>query len=380
MSLVLSIEVRSKRQEAGSKKQNLASGLWPLASGFWRRYLYPYRRLRLTREGWVFSVVALSIGLVAINTGHNLFYLVFGLLLSVVIVSGILSERVLRGIEARRHIPSEVTARIPFAVVLEVRNPHRHKISYSLTISDGVDLLPRRTLGYLPSLAPGELRSFHYLAQVEKRGVHRFGLVHLVTRFPFGLFEKVRLIPLQENFIAYPGHKETSRLRALVSGKDRIGSKKWPWGEETLGFRPALPEDDHRLIHWRTSARMGQLMVKEFVEEIVHPRPLFFDSRGEEGNRFEQVVEVAASLLRLLVINGVAVTFFTWEECFQPTASAEEMKAALRHLALISPSRGVIRDGFEKWRAQAIREGGGIFLQGEASPPSSLPPCEVLQV
>jgi uncharacterized protein (DUF58 family) len=352
-------------------------GAWSRARD-WYKYLYPHRRLRLTPEGWVFSLVALSLGLIAINTGHNLFYLVFGFLLSVVIVSGVLSERVLRGIEVRRHIPSEVTARIPFAVVLEVCNPHRHKISYSLALSDGMDFLPRRVLGYLPSLAPGELKSFHYLAQVERRGVHYFGPVHLITRFPFSLFEKVRLIPLQENFVAYPGHKETSGLRALVAGKDHLGSKKWPWGEEIMGFRPALPEDDHRLIHWRTSARVGQLMVKEFVEEIVYPRLLFFDTRGEEGNQFEQAVEVAASLLRLLIANGVVVTFFTWEEGFQPVASSEEMKVVLRHLALISPSRGILRDGFDKWRAQAIREGGGIFLQGGVAPPSALPPCEIV--
>lgn len=343
------------------------------------RYLNPRRRLYFTREGWIFSALTLSIGLVSINTGHNLFYLVFTLLLSVVIVSGILSERVLRGIEVRRHLPPEINARVPFAVVLEARNPHKHKVSYSLTISDGVDFLPRRTLGYLPSLAPGESRSFHYLAQVGKRGPHRFGHVHLITRFPFGLFEKVRIIPFEQGFIAYPGVKETSRLRALALGKDRVGSKKWRWGEEVVSLRPVLPEDDHRFVHWRTSARMGQLMLKEFVEEMEYPRPIFFDNRGEEGERFEQAVEVAASLLRLLVHNGVAVTFATWGAHFKSIATAEEMKAALRHLALISPSRRMIGDGFERWRSQAVREGGGIFLQGEAYPPS-LPPCEVVRV
>ncbi|MBI2987906.1 MAG: DUF58 domain-containing protein [Deltaproteobacteria bacterium] len=343
------------------------------------RYLNPRRRLRFTREGWIFSALTLGIGLVAVNTGHNLFYLVFGLLLSVVIVSGLLSERVVRGIEVHRHMPSEVTARVPFAVVLELHNPRQRKISYALAVSDGGDFFPRRTLGYLSVLGPGERRSFPYLAQVETRGLHRFGPVHLATRFPFGLFEKVRVIPLEESFIAYPGLKESSRLRALASGRDRIGSKKWRWGEEVLGLRPALHEDDHRFIHWRTSARMGQLMVKEFVEEIEYPRPVFFDDRGDEGERFEQAVETAASLLRLMVENGVAVTFATWQDHFQPMASAEEMKSALRHLALIGPSQKMMGQGFDHWRSQTIREGGGIFIQGEALPPPALPPCEVVR-
>lgn len=343
------------------------------------RYLNPHRRLHFTREGWVFSALTLGIGLVAVNTGHNLFYLVFALLLSIVIVSGLLSERVLRGITVYRHAPSEVTARVPFAVVVELRNPHPRKISYALTVTDEGDFFPRRTLGYFSTLGPGESRSFPYLAQVEKRGAHRFGSVHLVTRFPFGLFEKVRIVSLEEGFIAYPGVKETSRLRALASGKNRIGSKKWRWGEEILSLRPALHEDDHRFIHWRTSARVGQLMVKEFVEEVEYPRPLFFDNRGNEGARFEQAVETAASLLRLLVQNGVAVTFATWEDHFQPLASAEEMKSALRHLALLAPSEKTTGQGFDSWRSQTMKEGGGIFIQGDLPLPPSLPPCEVVR-
>ncbi len=354
------------------------SHAWAMIKG-WRRFIYPYRRLYFTREGWFFSALALTIGLIAVNTGHNLFYLVFGLLLGVVIVSGILSERVLRGIKVRRHLPSAITARISFAVVVEVQNPHQYKVSYSLTIRDGGDFFPRQTLGYIPSLGPGELRTFHYLAHVKWRGRHQFSPVHIATRFPFGLFEKVRIIPIQQSFIAYPGHKESSRVRALVSGKDHVGRKKKRWGEEILGLRPALSEDDHRLIHWRTSARTGQLMVKEFAEEIEQPRALFFDNRGVDGERFEQAVEVAASLLRLLASHGTAVTFATWEEHVEPAAGKQEIKVSLRKLALIAPSHSLTQGGFEKWCTDVTREGGGIFLQGEAPLPSSLPPCEVVQ-
>jgi len=352
--------------------------LWKKVKG-WSRIFYPYRRLRFTREGWLFSFLSLSIGLIAVNTGHNLFYLVFGLLLGMVIVSGMLSERVLRGIHVERHIPAEVTARIPFAVVVEVKNPQaNNRISYSLNVRDGGNFVDRQTLGYITLLLPGETRVFHYLAQVDRRGRYQFGPVRLVTRFPFGLFEKTRIIPIRQSFIAYPGNRETSTIRALASGREQIGNKKWRWGEEILGLRPAELEDDHRLIHWRTSARMGQLMVKEFVEETEQPRPIFFDNRGEEGEGFEQAVEVAASLLRLLANRGVPVTFSTWENYVQTIAGDRKMEEGLRLLALIAPSSGSITDGFEKWRSDTIKEGGGIFLQGEGLSTPSLPPCEVV--
>jgi uncharacterized protein (DUF58 family) len=336
--------------------------------------------LHFTREGWVFTAMAVAIGLIAVNTSHNLFYLIFALLLGVVIVSGLLSEVVLRGIEVRRQIPSEITARVPFAVILQVRNLHRKRHAYSLTVSDGGDFLPRRRLGYIPSLAPGETRTFHYLAQAESRGRHRFGSLHLITRFPFGLFEKVRLISSEQGFVAYPAHREVPQISPSVAGKEGAGRKKSRWGEEILGLRPAAEEDDYRLIHWPTSARAGLLMVREFVQDVEQPRALFFDNRAEAGERFERAVEVAASLIRWFSSQGVALTFSTWEMHFEPTASADEMNGALRHLALIFPSNETGQNGgFEEWRHHALRDGTGIFLRVDGSPLPTLPSCEVVQ-
>ncbi len=347
---------------------------------FYFRRFWPRRRLYFTREGWFVSALTLSIGLVAVNTGHNLFYLIFALLLSAVVVSGILSERVLRSVEVSRKIPSQVTARVPFPVVLEVKNVERHKISYSLIVKDCGDFQVPRTLGYLPFLRPGECKSFHYLAQVGERGLHRFGAVHITTRFPFGLFEKVRLIPLDESFIVHPGIREVPKLSAAAFGRERIREKKWRWGEDILALRPALPEDDHRLIHWRTTARVGQLMVKEFFEPKDYPKPIFFDNRGAEGQKFEHAVEGTANLLRVFVNQGLTVNFATWDAEFQPFSTSEEMKPAMDYLGLVAPLKRLASGGFESWRSQTIREGGGIFVCGAAPLPASLPACEILRL
>ena len=65
----------------------------------WRRLkaaLRPPRTLKVTRMGRTYLVVTFGVGLGALNTGNNLLYLVLGLLLSVIILSGVLSERCLR--------------------------------------------------------------------------------------------------------------------------------------------------------------------------------------------------------------------------------------------------------------------------------------------
>ena len=340
--------------------------------------IHPYRRLYLTPRGWVFCAITVGMGLVATNTGHNLFHLMFGFLLGTVVVSGILSEAVLRRIKVEHHVPREVTARVPFPILIDVQNTHARRTVYSVDISASCDFSPVRKLAYLASLPPGAGKKVSYFAQVEKRGLYHFRWLRLSTRFPFGFFEKVRLVPLPDSFLAYPGHEKVPPLQRRAAGRDQNSSAKTRSGEEVLSLRPALPEDDHRLVHWPTSARTGQLMVKELADQIQHPRPFFFDNRGAPGEEFERAVERAASLLRALAKDGIAISFATWEECFQPSGNGREIKAALRHLALVAPVQASAGAGFQIWSAQVVRQHGGVFLQGGLPPPRTLPRCEIV--
>lgn len=365
--------------EAGRAHREVKGSLAAAILDFCVRTLIPRRRLRITREGWVFASITLSIGVVAVNTGHNLFYLIFALLLSTMVVSGILSERVLKGIEVRRRLPDDIAARVPFAVVLEVHNPHPRRFAYSLSVTDaGGFLPPRRPLAFVPCLGPRETRHLHYLAELPRRGEHLLGPLYLSTRFPFGLFEKVRIIRQEQTLIVYPAPRVAPRPDASASGDEQPTRKKRRSGEELWGLRAASPEDDQRLIHWRTSARMGQLMAKEFAESRQYPRHLFFDNQGEQGERFEQAVESAAALLFELMDRGSAVTFATWEGHFHPAAGIDERRRTLRHLALITPLGGARGRGFDAWRATTLKEGGGIFLGSGGPLPTLLPPCEVV--
>jgi uncharacterized protein (DUF58 family) len=199
-----------------------------------------------------------------------------------------------------------------------------------------------------------------------------------VTRFPFGLFEKTRLVRLNDGFVAYPAHREVAPSMALSQGRQEMGMKKSRWGEEILSLRPAVAEDDHRAIHWRTSARTGSLVAKEFSEEAGQPRPLFFDHRGADGPSFEEAVESAASLVRWLASQRIPVAFFTWSNSFDLRAGSEETRRALRHLAMIVPTDGTDQDGYREWSRMALREGVGLFIRGALPPPSSLPSCRLI--
>ena len=70
-----------------------------------RRWFRPPRRLKLTREGKYFIGITFGVGFAAINTGNNLLYLLLGMLLSLIVVSGVLSELSLRELTVVRRLP-----------------------------------------------------------------------------------------------------------------------------------------------------------------------------------------------------------------------------------------------------------------------------------
>ena len=61
-----------------------------------QRWLSPPRKLRPTRAGWIFCVLTFGVGFAALNTGNNLLFLGWGMVLSAIVLSGILSEATLR--------------------------------------------------------------------------------------------------------------------------------------------------------------------------------------------------------------------------------------------------------------------------------------------
>ena len=84
------------------------------------RWMSRSRTLRMTAEGTRFLLFTLAIGIAAINTGNNLFYLILALMLSLVVISGLLSEQCLRRLEFQRHVPDLIMANDPATATLSI--------------------------------------------------------------------------------------------------------------------------------------------------------------------------------------------------------------------------------------------------------------------
>src|SRR5258706_10361655 len=101
----------------------------------WRRMR---RTFRLTTTGTAFLTVTLGVGFAALNTGNNLIYLVFGFLLSLLLLSGVLSDLVLWKVDVNRVFPRRMFRGIATSVEIEVRNRKRRFSSVALEFHDNV--------------------------------------------------------------------------------------------------------------------------------------------------------------------------------------------------------------------------------------------------
>src|SRR3954447_20727235 len=110
---------RRSNWDRAAGKLDVALARWGKS---WRRWTRPPRRLTFTREGKYFVGITVGVGFAAINTGNNLLYLLLGMMLSLIVASGILSEVSLRGLEVTRRPPSRLHAGRPFLMGIALRN------------------------------------------------------------------------------------------------------------------------------------------------------------------------------------------------------------------------------------------------------------------
>lgn len=230
------------------------------AAWMWVR---PPRRLRFTREGKVFIGITFGVGVAAVNTGNNLLYLVLGLLLSLVILSGVLSEIALRGLEFRRRLPRRAYAGAPALVEIEVHNRKRYAPSYSIEVEDRLENRRTDKRCYFLKVSAGARQTAAYRRVAPTRGTERYLALRVATRFPFGLFEKWREISMPEEQLVYPSPVRSHSERAPVVVAGEQVSREERGHGEVDGVRELADGDPVRDIHWAKTAATGRLVARE---------------------------------------------------------------------------------------------------------------------
>ena len=276
-------------------------------------WLRPRRRFPPTREGWWFLMATLLIGLAAINAGLNLLFLVWGMMLCLILASGVLSELCLRGLEVRRSLPSNIHARSPYLMGIALTNGKRRIPSFSVEVEDLMDGRPIEKRCYFLKLPAGRTQETAYRHVMPHRGRQHLSGLRLSTKFPFGLIQKSRDVCDPAELIIYPALVPVPEdlLRGLPAEHGR-GRMRWrSRGGDFFGLRDFRHGDDPRDIHWRTSARRGMPFVRENEDDEGLTATVSLDNGSDGGSpgAFEDAVSLAASVSAELLRRGYRVTF-----------------------------------------------------------------------
>lgn len=301
----------------------------------------------ITPAGLVFSLVALAIGVVALQTKINFLVLLFGMVLSGLMLSFVLSRTALRKLSLERRVPEGVHAGEPFAVELRATNGKRWLASYGLAVWDGLppEVASERPGGVLVELRPRETARLAYTATAARRRVYRLGSVSYSTRFPFGFFHQGRSRAVAGELVVYPrlgvvAPGFLARTQALAQTRQQTRAA---WGEEEFrNLREYRHGDNPRRIHWKSSAKLGQPLVRE-LEAVVCERVLIvLDTRcpasGDE--RLEAAISFAATLGRDLMLRGYFVSLAAYAPARVVTAAAKGaagFRVLLEVLARLEP-------------------------------------------
>lgn len=329
------------------------------------RWMYRNRSIRITPDGTRFLLFTIGIGVAAINTGNNLFYLLLAMMLSLIVISGLLSEQCLRRLEYRRHQPDLIVANEPSTVTLAVANRHQRLPSFSLRLRDvvaGQDVDRGLFISHLPARSTVHL-SYPILAT--KRGWMRCEGIRAETLFPFGLFLKKALYTQDSPLlVAPPIQPLTVRfVDELVSEGQGHPLARRGSGSQLYNLRLYQPGDDSRSIHWMTTARTAQLIVRETEADDQQRITVMLSTLAPEtaDALFERSVTFVASLLWQLTERAHPVRLIVGAEDSGLESGSAHLSAMLRLLALCQ-RRKPASDGEEAFPLSGNDPGQGYTL------------------
>lgn len=293
------------------------------------------RRLKFTREGRIFVLTSLGVGVAAINTGSNMLYLVLGVFLALVIVSGVLSEWMLWHVGVRRNLPARVFAGEAHLVEVELRNERGAYPIVAVEVEDLREHAPADKRCFFLRVPPGGSQVAVYRRTVKSRGRLRFSGFRVVTRFPFGFFEKSVFVEAPGELVVYPAvtplrsEDDGAVVGAALEQRAVRGA-----GEESLGLRASTGADRLRDIAWKLSARGAGIVAHDRGEFVGADETVRFEDPSDP-ELFEQELSRCASILVHRVGLGLSATLTFRGERF-PVGPGAGLDEALRTLALAS--------------------------------------------
>jgi len=342
-------------------------------------------RERLTIAGWLVLATAGTAAAAGLDTNLTVTYRAFAFLAALLGMSWIASLVFRARFEARRDMPRYATAGEPFSYRVTIVNRGARTLAGALVTERFRDPRPTfeewkrarepgeeqrnwfdRNVGYfrwrwlidrrvprdlapaaLAPLAPGERQSVKLGFTPRRRGRIEFSGLTLGRTDPLGLVKGLARVPLEARLIALPKRYRLPEIALPGRRKFQPGGVSLAVSvgdsEEFLALRDYRPGDPLHRMHWKSFARTGKPVVKEYQDEFFERHALVLDTGSAQGEdaAFEEAVALAASFVYTIDTQDCLLDLlFVGGEVRAYTAGRGQMHAEhmLEALAGVAPS------------------------------------------
>jgi uncharacterized protein (DUF58 family) len=277
------------------------------------------KRYRIDPPLVLYTGMTIVVGLGALLSQNNLLYFVFGIALSVLLISGVVTGRSFNRVQVRRL--SLPTATVGEPIMLRYRLVNRGRLIpacalWLTEIQHGRgSRLGEFEGGFIPLVRPGESQVVQIRVTPLSRGVHKLSHIRVTTRFPFGVLLKSLDVRTPAELLVRPSVTTPSQdvLRAIESQRTHHrGAIRTQQAETDIVFsylREYMPGDSIRQIAWKSSARREGLVIRQSTIEggsqllvvlLLHPdEPESQNSvRRTNAQENESVLSLGAGVLR----------------------------------------------------------------------------------
>ena len=315
-----------------------------------------FRRLRICREAWYYLVV---LGVVlggALLREVNLLFIFAGMLAGPLLLNWRIVTSSLARLKVKRKLPSGICAGDLLVSHIELTNSRRKFGSWAVTVTDslrcnGSELLTPDT--FFPFIGGRKTVEGSYRCRLQHRGRYVVGPFVVKTRFPFGLFERTMTIGGTESLVVFPrlgnlSQRWLARQHESFEGNARAQQKYHRVEGEFYGVRDWRDGDSLRSIHWRTSARRGNWVVRQFEQPHNRDVAVLVDlmlpkvkgnGKKEQQETLETAISFAATAVADLSRQGGANiligTTAAPDQCIVGPSSLALMQDVMNELAVV---------------------------------------------
>lgn len=365
------------------------------------------------KAGRILAAILLLGGLIGVLVNAGEIYtrfLYLGIL--IIVVSWLWTQLSLRGIFVKRRARSlRASVGDIFEEHFELSNESRIGKLW-VELSNDSNMPGARGSRLLTMVGRKQKRTHLARTRLIRRGGFRLGPTRLVSGDPFGLFRVERTFPAEHSLVVFPMIYEISSFIAppgLLPGGQVIRRKALDITPHASGVREYVPGDPMKRIHWPTTARRGQLIVKEFEQDPQAEVWLFMDTQHKvhaekpyeipdtygdnwmlgqrleyelPASTLEYAVSAAASLAHYYLRQRRAVGLVTASHQFRviPAERSERQESKiLETLAFIEAESDLSIAGLVAAQAGQLPQGSSAILVTPTAHPELLAAVDDLQ-